>query len=286
MNRKFFLPVIILVLATLACSINIPITQVKTGPSQTTDIHIEPPADPEQVVEILLAFGAGKLTIDPGADNALVDGTATYNVEDFEPKIETRDDYVRIEQGSLDIGGFPSFQGGIENDWELRLGQTPIRLRINAGAYEGEFELGGLALIGLLVTDGASSVDLAFSSPNLIEMEKLSYETGASTVKLEGLANANFTEMVFHSGAGDYTLDFSGALRRDASVTIESGVSSITIIVPEGMDAELSFEGALTDVDMEGEWFLQNGKYQQEGSGPRLTITLKMGAGSVKLRNP
>ena len=31
------------------------------------------------------------------------------------------------------------------------------------------------------------------------------YETGASKVKLTGLANANFGTMDFNSGAGDYT---------------------------------------------------------------------------------
>ena len=45
-------------------------------------------------------------------------------------------------------------------------------------------------------------------------MSILRYETGASTVKLNGLANANFGTLIFSGGAGDYTLDFSGDLQR------------------------------------------------------------------------
>ena len=69
-------------------------------------------------------------------------------------------------------------------------------LSIDAGAYDGNMELGGLALKSLTVKDGAASVNLSFSEPNLIEMSRLSYSTGASEVKLSGLANANFTHLI------------------------------------------------------------------------------------------
>ena len=87
-------------------------------------------------------------------------------------------------------------------------------LTIAAGAYEGNLELGGLALKSLTVKDGASHVDLSFPEPNQTEMSILRYETGASDVKLTGLANANFSTLTFSGGAGNYTLDFSGELQR------------------------------------------------------------------------
>jgi hypothetical protein len=57
-------------------------------------------------------------------------------------------------------------------------------------------------------------------------------------VELKGLANANFEQMSFTSGAGDYTLSFNGDLQRDASVTIDSGFGTVNIIVPEGDDCQ------------------------------------------------
>ncbi len=179
-------------------------------------------------VDLSLTFGAGELDLQPGAETALVSGTATYNVVDFKPKIKVDKQQVRLETGNLDIHGIPNFNSNdIKNKWDLKLGDQPMQLKINAGAYQGDFELGGLALKSLEVNDGAAETRLKFSDPNKTEMETLRYVTGASSVKLSGLANANFTSMIFRSGAGDYTLDFSGELQRDAVVTVESGFSQL-----------------------------------------------------------
>jgi hypothetical protein len=90
-----------------------------------------------------------------------------------------------------------------------------VELKINAGAYKGLFDFGGLAISSLEITDGASDTELAFSTPNLLEMETLRFVTGASKLEIKGLANANFESMTFRGGAGDFKLDFSGQLKRD-----------------------------------------------------------------------
>jgi hypothetical protein len=90
--------------------------------------------------------------------------------------------------------------------------------------------------------------------------------------------------MVFRSGAGDYTLDFSGELQRDAVVTIESGISRVVVIVPEGMNAEVNFTGGLSSVDVDGDWQRSGDEYTLAGEGPRLTINIDMGAGSLELK--
>ena len=45
------------------------------------------------------------------------------------------------------------------------------------------------------------------------------------------------------ANAGDYTLDFSGELQRDAVVNIESGISRVVVIVPREMNAKVYFKG-------------------------------------------
>ncbi len=160
-----------------------------------------------------------------------------------------------------------------------------MSLKLNAGAYQGEIELGGLALTNLEVNDGAAEVRIDFSQPNLAVMKRLVYTTGASQVSLHGLANANFTDMVFRSGAGQYTLDFSGQLTRDAQVTIESGISQLIVIVPPGVSAEVNFKGGLSNVSTAGAWQQSGSSYTLSGSGPKLTFTVSMGAGELQLRN-
>jgi hypothetical protein len=285
MIRKPLLAIILVVaLVTLACGITIPV-QTKTGPTVTDTIQV-PTTPGSDTYAVTLSFGAGNITLKPGAENAVLSGTATYNVADFKPKVTINKNVVHVEQGNLSLGGVPNFKNNIRNDWLLQLTDLPVRLTINAGAYTGRFELGGLSLENLSISDGAADVDVAFSRPNLVDMDTFNYTTGASSVKLTGLANARFAEMKFHSGAGDYKLDFSGDLRSDANVTIESGLSNVTIVVPQGIPVKLSFEGGLTNVSVNGAWVKNGDEYTQPGRGPVLTITVKMGAGNLNLQNP
>ncbi|HNB41953.1 MAG TPA: hypothetical protein PLG52_10665, partial [Anaerolineales bacterium] len=125
--------------------------------------------------------------------------------------------------------------------------------------------------------------ELAFSEPNPVEMSTFTYSTGASDVKITGLANANFSFFDFSSGAGDYTLDFSGDLQRDASVKIETGLSNFIIIVPEGVDAVVTVQGGLSNVNAGPGWERSGSDYIQKGEGPTITFVIEMGAGNLTL---
>lgn len=287
MNYKPFIFVIIVFsMVSLACGLrfNLPVTDIKTGPTVTEDIFVSLP-DTGDPVDVMLSFGAGVLDIRPGAEDALIAGTARYNIDDLKPEITIGDNRVHLETGDLKIQGIPTFGDDLENEWRLKLGDAPMDLTINSGAYKGDFDLGGLSLLSLEVTDGAADVDLRFSSLNQTEMDTLRYQTGASSVKLRDLANANCDRLIFKSGAGDYTLDFSGDLQRDMDVTIDSGMSSLEVIVPRGVPVEVRYDGGLSDVDYSGDWRRSGTDYYQDGDGPGITININLGAGSLKLRS-
>jgi hypothetical protein len=112
-------------------------------------------------------------------------------------------------------------------------------------------------------------------------MSLLRYQTGASEVKLTGLANANFSTLSFSGGAGNYTLDFSGELQRDAVVTVESGLGNLSLIVPEGLKAVVTVEGTAVNINHGSGWTQNGQSYTQDGSGPTLTIVVKMAAGNL-----
>ena len=279
MNIKIISAILAIALVNMACgfSVDLP-ARVETGPDVEESITVANPESDE--THLSLNFGAGELNLSSGAEG-LVEGTALYNVEQLKPEIIESGGNIEIKQGDLDIT-FPA--NNMKNRWDLQLGNTPMDLEIDAGAYEGNMDLGGLALKSLTVKDGAAHVDLSFSEPNLIEMSRMSYSTGASEVTLRDLANANFSTLDFDSGAGSYTLDFSGELQRDASVNINSGLSELILIVPEGVDATVTIEGGLTDINTGNGWSQSGGTYSHEGSGPALTIRINMGAGSVSLK--
>jgi uncharacterized protein DUF2154 len=278
MNLKVISVVTVLALAALACGFNITLPQAPTpGPEQTDQISVPAPASGE--TRLTFSFGAGELTLEPGAQN-LVDGSVTYRNPDLKPDVIASDGNVEIKEGTLH--SIPSPESA-RSAWNFKLGSQPMDLRVNAGAYKGTYELGGLALTGLTIKDGAANTKLSFSQPNRAQMAILRYETGASSVKLSGLANANFDTLVFSSGAGDYTLDFSGTLKRDATITITSGLSNLMLVIPEGVKANVTVESGASNVHAGSGWSQNGNVYAQSGSGPVLTFIVKTGAGNLTL---
>jgi hypothetical protein len=280
MFRIFILIFVFLAIISLACGFSVDLPDSPTPGAEVTD-EISVAVPKSEDVRVNLSFGAGRLTLAPGAEDALVSGRATYNLTDFEPKISTSNGTVEISQGeyrfkSINLTDF-------KNEWDLQLGNTPMELVINAGAYDGNYELGGLALTNLTIKDGAADVDLTFSEPNQSEMSLFQYNTGASDVKLTGLANANFATMLFSGGAGNFHLDFSGEMQNDATVTIESGFSDLQFVIPEEVNAEVTLEGAAVNVNHSSGWTQVNNTYRQESNGSTLTIVVKMGAGNLTI---
>jgi hypothetical protein len=282
-NKSLLAVITLLVLSMLACSatFNIPSQKIQTGPTQTDEINVAAlPAG--EVADLRLDFGAGELTLNPGDQGTLVTGTATYNVKQLKPEVTVTGNEVVINNGDLKFNTLPVLKD-FKNEWDLALGLDPMNLDIQAGAYQGRIELGGLALHSLKVVDGAADVELTFSSPNLVEMDALRYETGASQIHLTGLANANFSDMNFKGGAGEYVLDFSGELKRDATVTVDAGLSSVKIIVPEGTAARVIVDRGLANVDIDSGWEKSGNDYSTTGEGPELTINVNLGAGNLNL---
>jgi hypothetical protein len=278
MLGRLVVVLVIIGLAIIACGGNLQLPQVPTaGPTVVDQIHV--PAPTGDAARLVISFGAGELMLAPGA-STLVDGTAEYNVEALKPEITTDGAKVQIKQGNVLNLVEPR---GLKSKWDFRLGAVPMDLSINAGAYQGEFQFGGLSLTGLTVKDGAASVDVDFNKPNPSRMPVFRYETGASQVAMTGLGNANFSTMIFDSGAGDYKLDFSGDLRRDATITITTGLSNLSLVVPKGIQATVTVETGLSNVNVNDSWTQDGNRYSHAGSGPTLTFIIKGGAGNLTL---
>jgi hypothetical protein len=263
------------VLMAAGCGVNV-------GPTQ--ELTIDEPLSNAAVTDVNLSMGAGKLFLSAGT-SGLISGTVRYNVESWKPTVTRNDDSVAVKQGSQK--GISGLGSEIVNEWTLKLGKSPTRLTVTAGAYEGYYTLGGLTLQGLSIKDGAAKTQVTFDSPNPGQIDTLTYETGASKVSMTGLANANFKSMDFKGGAGSYTLDFSGDLRTDATVRVKAGVGTVQVIVPKGTAAEVTVSGSLTDVSVDGPW-TTNGDIHTTpavagGSGKKLTISVDMSVGTLKL---
>ncbi|GER79037.1 MAG: toast rack family protein [Anaerolineales bacterium] len=279
MNKKIIPILLAVFLVTTACGFTIP---RRAAPEPETTDKISVPVPSSGKARLTLAFGAGEMNLSAGAADSLVEGEATYNYSKIKPVVKTDGDSVRIQSGDGSFNAFPGVNN-LVNRWDLKLGAAPTDLTIEAGAYTGNFELGGLALTGLTVKDGASTVDLNFGVPNKAEMSILRYETGASTVKMTGLGNANFNTLIFSGGAGDYTLDFSGDMQRPATATIEAGLCNVILVIPEGVHAAVTVESGAANVNAGTGWSQSGKVYTQEGEGSTLTVIVNIGAGNLTL---
>lgn len=279
MKKPIYAVIIALLIATFACSLqNI---QLETIDPQIVVIA-EPVPQNSLETELVFKMTGGKFIITPDADG-LVDGTIKFNVEQWAPEFIRRDNYVEIRQvNPFRLTGIPL--GDVENIWELSLTDTlPLDLTIEGGASENLFDLTGLQITRLRIIQGASDTTLRFDVPNPGTMEELTFTTGASSAKLFGLGNANFSQMTMSMGAGDYTLDFSGTLNQDAIVDIKAGVSNITIIIPAGMRAVINNKGTVSNVNTQGTWLVSDQTYTTLNEGYTLTINLDMSVGNVNL---
>src|SRR5687768_5362208 len=144
MKAKFISAFLMLALASLACGINVDLPKMKTpGPLITDEISV--PAPDSDETRLKLSFGAGELTLAPGAQKNLVEGTATYNFDQFKPVVKTVGSEVTIQMGDADFSDFLAFDQ-LKNKWDFKLSDQPMELDIDAGAYDATYEFGGLSL--------------------------------------------------------------------------------------------------------------------------------------------
>ena len=279
MKKQFIFAILALAFASFACSIqNI---QMNTINTQQVDIMEPLPGNAEETV-IRFQMTGGKFTITPAVEG-LVTGTILYNVEGWEPEFTRSSNLYEISQvNPFRLSGIPTDE--VVNQWDLSLTtHIPLDLSIEGGASENKFDFTGVQITNLRIVQGASDSTIRFETPNPIEMEDFSFTTGASSAKLYGLGNANFTDMSVSCGAGDYTLDFSGVLTRNSRVDIKAGVSNISIIIPPGMNASINNQGTVSNINTRGTWLVRDDTYSTMAEGPSLTINLDMAVGNVNL---
>lgn len=281
MKRLIMVFITVLAVMSMACnfSVNLPRSKVNEQ-TQTFAISEAYPDDP--AAELGIIMGGGKIEIGPGSD-VMLDGTVEFNVDEWKPIVNRSSRRVSIEQKptSANLLG-----GGTINNWKLRLGNQPMDLTLEWGAADGVLDFSGVPLRRLTIREGASRSSVIFNVANPQEMDLFQVATGASNLSLSGLLHANFDKMEFKGGAGNFNLDFTGAMTHDVTVSLESGMGNITLVIPPGVNSEVNVSGGLNNVSTKGTWTIEGQQYKTIGtSGPLLKIDLVMGMGNLSLES-
>jgi len=251
-----------------------------------TPINVDYPASDD--LHLRIALGACRLEARSGEGEAWITGVCHDPTGKRAPRILDEGGNVRITESEPSWERIPAVFGGIPR-YELELGKRrPFALTIETGASEFEMDLGGVPLSGLLVRQGAGRFELDFSAPNPESMQLLEVSSGAASIELENLANANFSEMRLSGGAAGYELDFGGTLSRGAEATIEAGLSGVEIKIPPSTAAKIVAETTVGSVDVGDGFTKSEGAFWTEagaaGNEPLLTIRAGVRLGSLQLR--
>ena len=193
-------------------------------------------------LKVSIKFGAGKMDLISGQEDVF-EGSFQYDKSILKP-------YIRYE--TLGETGILTLSQSIKKDldlpfpykniWNLKLPSgVPLQLYINTATYSGDIDLTNLQIENFYLNSGASQTNIVFNQPNLIDLKNINIKTGASTIKMLGLANANFNEMNFTGGAGSYTFDFSGNLTKKSKVNINAGAAKIILKIPSNMGTKIIF---------------------------------------------
>jgi len=245
----------------------------------------------EREVTVKIKIGAANIDLKKSNSDVILDAEMEYDPD----AIGIRADYVKLsDQGKVYLET-DSRESDLDlskdgNYWNLQFGDlVPLSFDIEIGACDADFDFTGLLVRSLDLELGASSTQVEFSRPNSQHISEISVDVGASKLKMLGLGNANFNDMVFDGGAGDFTLDFSGDFDHTANVSIDVGIGSLRIMVPEDAGIQIRKESSfLASFSMDQDEFeeVEDDLYENANFGKtkkELVFNIEAGLGSVKV---
>lgn len=214
-------------------------------PPSTIDVPF-PDAD---ALRLKIGVGACRLSIRPGDGPAWVAGTYTDSTGSLPCRITQEGGSVSLTQNTdmADIRRLfhevPAF--------DLSLGSArPYQLTIETGASDSHLDLGGLPIGDLTLHIGAGKVVIDFSAPNTQGMGRIMLTAGAASIEVLNIANSGAAELRAEGGAAGFTFDFGGALQRDMSASITTGMSGVSVRVPGTTAARITPSSVLGGVSV------------------------------------
>ncbi|RKX23376.1 MAG: hypothetical protein DRP45_10555 [Candidatus Zixiibacteriota bacterium] len=248
-------------------------------------------AEEAERLEVTIDFGAGELEI----STADMEEAARLDI-DYTPRRVAYDTeyFKRGKTGRLFLESKhrgDDWDDDTDNEWELVLStRYEMILELDIGACETRMDLGGIPLTEVDIDMGASSGIIEFSEPNPVRLETFDIDVGASSLEIDGLANANVERITFSCGAASCDLDFRGDFRGETELDIDVGVGSADIVVPRGLAVRVECNGGFfSSVDFHGvklrevdDDIWETADF--EDADDRILIRADVGLGSVDIR--
>lgn len=229
--------------------------------------------------QLRLEIGVGTLKLQPGTDQ-LLDGSVTYNIEEWKPRVQAENQFVTVNQGvGLHMLGA---WFDVRNEWKLALGtRKPFELSVSKGAGESRLELGGVPLASARIEIGAGKSSVAFDKLNPTPCSAVKVDLGAGSLLVDQLLNANTDRFSFSGGAGELTLNFTGeALQHPMTAALSTGAGKIVLNLKHGLACQITVKRFMGTVHTYGDFrAVQTNVYEmgdyQTASGPKLQVQIE-----------
>jgi hypothetical protein len=186
MKRNLKIALTTLVLATLACNtlVNTPISNVKTGPTETFSID-EPISASATITDASLVMAPSSATLAlAGGGKSLVEGEIVYNVTEWKPTLTASDGVLRILQEPQDDKLY-SVSGEAVNDWNLKLDNGVMNVRVDCPAGNFTLDFADTLPDGVVITVVLGAGNLRLVVPEGI-VATIKVTRGPSNVSTEG----------------------------------------------------------------------------------------------------
>lgn len=232
-----------------------------------------------------VTYGAGTLTLRGTDEPLLYRMRIRYDADVFSPVSDFSGNRLKVGvEGTGSRVRVGRNTGGGSLDLELARG-VPMDLALQFGAVKADVDLGGLALTGLELATGASESRIAVSAPNPSRLGTAQFKVGAADFSLSGVGNLSADRIEVQTGVGQVRLALDGAWRHDAELSVEMGLGSLRLSIPEGLGVRVRKDSFLTSFDPEGLVKRGDAYYSLdwETAERKVTIDLNAAFGSVQV---
>lgn len=255
--------------------------------------HVTEKVELKDADEIVLRcdLGAGEFSITPGdiTEAAIIDITYDPRRIDYYVEYEEKRGkcYIDLESDHRSSSNIDTE----DNIWDIVLSKKyPAVIEMDMGACDASIELGGIPVKELTLDVGAASGILKFSEPNPVRLEEIDIDAGATSLEIHELGNANFEYFNFDGGAGSFDMDLTGEYDGESVVSIDIGLGSADITMPEGVAFRIETEGGnwLSSVDIHNRDMdeVDDDIYESpdfDRADTRIILELSVGLGSVDI---
>ena len=219
------------------------------------------PVTAERFLHVTLDFSGGTLVLMPGAPGQLYGMKLRYDPDHSSP-VQQYD----VRTGILHLGVESIGGTGMRVASRTQLDQTarvefspdvPLVLHANLGAGDASLDLGAMTISELDLRGTASHAVVDFSRPARGACKSATFAVGAAELDVRHLAQAGCSTIRVDGGIGAVTLAFDGAWRRDATLTVDLAMGSLTLRLPRGTGARVTAERFLAP--FHGQGFVRDG---------------------------